>query len=78
MTALLFAVERGYTQMVQLLINSGASITIQTKFGETAMQIALGNNYLDIHGILVEAAIALPPALPGIATPSASASDATP
>ena len=52
MTPLHWAVERGCTQTVELLLKHGANTNIESKFDKTALEIASENGRPDIFEIL--------------------------
>eukprot|EP00942_MAST-04A_sp_MAST-4A-sp1_P007975 g7975.t1 len=53
-TALVRAVRKGHTDVVQLLVENGASMTIKKKSGDTVVHLAVSWNYLHIVKIFVE------------------------
>ena len=48
------AVRKGHTDVVQLLVENGASMTIKKKSGDTVVHLAVSWNYLHIVKIFVE------------------------
>ncbi|MGF1677259.1 MAG: ankyrin repeat domain-containing protein, partial [Rivularia sp. (in: cyanobacteria)] len=53
-TALMFAANSGYTEIVRILIDSGANINYQRKsYGLTALMLACATNKLDIVRLLI-------------------------
>jgi hypothetical protein len=57
-TALMFAANQGYTDLVQILIAAGANLDIKNDYGDTALMIAVGNiyhNYPEIVKLLINA-----------------------
>ena len=52
MTALHWAVERGCTQTVELLLKHGANTNIESKFDKTVLEIASENGRPDIFELL--------------------------
>ena len=56
MTPLHWAVERGCTQTVELLLKHGANTNIESKFDKTPLEIASENGRPDIFEMLQKAA----------------------
>ncbi|HCJ12221.1 MAG: hypothetical protein A2Y14_00705 [Verrucomicrobia bacterium GWF2_51_19] len=54
-TALMFAVMKGQTEIVQILIKAGADLNIQDKHGNTAMRLAVMDDQTEIVQILIAA-----------------------
>ena len=52
MTPLHWAVERGCTQTVELLLKHGANTNIESKFDKTVLEIASENGRPDIFQLL--------------------------
>jgi ankyrin repeat protein len=52
-TALLVAVEKNNKDMTELLIAHGANVNVQNDDGDTALHLAVDNNYLDLVRLLV-------------------------
>lgn len=53
MTALMRAAEKGYSDIVSVLLDAGADISAQDKYGCTAFFKAAGKNHVDVVKILI-------------------------
>jgi len=53
-TAVMFAAERGFTEIVQLLVAKGANVNHHNKYGFTALHAAASNNHADVVKLLLE------------------------
>ena len=60
-TALIRAAFWGRDSTVSILIHHGADLNIQTKDGETALEMAASGEYYDVILILMEAGAEVPP-----------------
>jgi hypothetical protein len=53
--ALLAAVDRGHVDVVEVLVEAGADLTVRDQVGRTAFVIATVRGYTDVLGVLLEA-----------------------
>ena len=53
-TALMMSCYNGHTEIVELLINSGADISIMTSIGMTALWVSTDNGHKNITKLLIE------------------------
>jgi len=54
-TAVMFASERGFLPIVELLIENGADVSISNKFGYTALHASTRGNHIEVSKVLVAA-----------------------
>ena len=51
----MFAAKNGHTESLKTLIEAGADVNAEDKYGNTALSYARGNGYTEIADLLKEA-----------------------